>query len=79
MNDKRDKQGGSQIAFTLCVVAIVVSPFAYVLSIGPAYWLMTRGYLTTRAYTAYLPIGSLMKEWPVFGDLINWYIALWVE
>lgn len=53
----------------------------YVLSIGPSFWLwMESMYLEGHPAIAtfYYPL-LLLCEWvPPFGDLVNWYIRLWL-
>ena len=65
-------RGGSYVAYVL--IALVT----YFLSIGPAKWLILKGYLPHEVYvTAYFPIEYLM--WNTFlYEPIWWYIGLWV-
>ena len=61
------------------VFAVVVLLVLYPLSYGPAWWLIMNGYISASVFSAvYTPIYWLAENWEWFGDLLRWYIALWV-
>ncbi len=64
------------------LAAITIS-LAYPLSIGPAYWLMSRAYLPAWArpivQVFYGPIMGLGHAIPRLGRLFLWYIDIWID
>ena len=63
-------------ALLIClVVAGLLLPLIYILSIGPVYWLVAQGYLSSSAESIYLPLGLLSKLSPPVRDAIDWYIS----
>jgi hypothetical protein len=53
----------------------------YVLSVGPAFWLATRGFLPKWAVsligTVYMPLGWAAGMLPRVGQAILWYTEYW--
>ena len=65
---------------TLAVVATVLLPVLYVLSSGPAHWLMDHGYLSDANFcTIYGPLLLAAKKSVSVQSVIVWYIDLWVN
>ena len=66
------------------VIAVLVLLVGYVLSTGPAWWLMLwsleNGYESFAYMLAwlYLPISWLAERWEWFRELLHWYLGLWV-
>jgi len=58
-------------------VAALVLPIVYVLSIGPAWWLYRRGYLSDSAAIVYAPLRLLGNNCKPIEDALRWYIDLW--
>ena len=70
---------GPAIAVTVLLVALTISPF-YVLSCGPAYWLMTHKYVERETLPAlYQPIHWANMRSERFRRFIWWYVELWDE
>jgi hypothetical protein len=63
--------------FVVVLVVALILPVAYVLSIGPAYWLMGHGYLPDEAEALYAPLALVASFYPPFGALISEYVKLW--
>lgn len=60
-----------------CVIAFVVLPVFYFLSIGPALWLTNRGYVSDGQFkTAYAPL-LWARQWGPFGEVLQRYVWLW--
>jgi hypothetical protein len=71
-NEKRPR---SSLAIWLSAV-VVLSPILYLLSVGPAYWLMRQGYVSNAVDWIYAPIGLLGYFFPPFQDAMDWYADL---
>jgi len=61
------------------VVAIILGlPLLYALSVGPAWVLYGRGYISKSAHAnAYLPLWWLYQRSDTVGDVIDWYLDRW--
>jgi hypothetical protein len=61
------------------IIAGLLSPVAYVLSMGPTAWLMTRGYISDPTYQAiYTPLRYLGRHYGPIADAMESYIAWWL-
>jgi hypothetical protein len=62
-------------------VVVVVALVAYPLSVGPAEWMRTHGWLSRGAMSAlkwfYAPLAWLVTHSELFGRAIAWYQQLW--
>ena len=75
--DETEKPRRSR-AITWLTIALVVAPFLYVLSIGPAIWLLDRGLISKRPFeTVYFPLARLADKYPAFKSTIEWYADFW--
>lgn len=74
--ETRPKQ--SRGAFVVVLVALlVILPVCYVLSIGPAVWLVSINYLDSNLYSLiYGPVLWLCKQWPALESFTNWWVDL---
>jgi hypothetical protein len=72
-----DQRRGSTAAVWL-VVALVLSPVLYVLSLGPAVRLL--GDAPVSGFTAafYFPLERLAHNCQPIGDALRWYVSLWL-
>jgi hypothetical protein len=77
---KHERGSGMAVVVTLAVVLILV-PVLYVLSIGPAAWLVNTGRLngdegsvTVRFYT---PLIWAAECCPPVDDSLQWYVSFW--
>ena len=65
------------LAAVLCVVVLLL-PVVYVLSIGPAFWLMEHGYASSSVWEyTYYPVFWLSSKSELGRRLLEWYINLW--
>jgi hypothetical protein len=70
----KGRGGWAVLAFGL-----VLAPILYVLSIGPAYWLVWHGTISEEtALTAYAPIEWVADRSTPIERLLTIYIRLWV-
>jgi hypothetical protein len=59
------------------ILAAMLSPFAYVLSVGPAIWMFKHGYLPEWVGVLYLPLEFANNTLPPVKAFFDWYLALW--
>jgi hypothetical protein len=60
------------------VVVLLLLPVGYVLSIGPAVWLIKHGYLNKQvSQTFYGPLIFVASLWGPMMRLLQWYAELW--
>lgn len=77
MSDDKGKSGGGLAILLMAVVALLL-PIVYVLSIGPAVWLLNRGLLPeTPLVTIYAPLEWLARSSDWFQAAAEWYIQFW--
>jgi hypothetical protein len=73
--NKREPRGS---AFTVwLVVALLLLPALYVLSIGPAASLFGDSPHKEIAIAFYSPLESFARKIPVLDALLGWYVSLW--
>ena len=60
------------------IVAAVLLPVVYVLSIGPAMQLDGGGILSDRFIWTYWPLLWLHAHCPPARNVLDWYVGLWV-
>ena len=73
------KRQRSSLAVCL-TVGIVLLPFAYVLSVGPAVWMLAHGYISDPALqTIYAPLGFVVRNYRPMARAIEWYCGLWIS
>lgn len=61
------------------VAALFLLPVLYVLSIGPAYWLLCRGQLSGETlHFVYRPVERAGEDHRPISHFLVWYIELWV-
>ena len=63
---------------TLCVIVLFLAPTVYVLSSGPAVWLVRRGYISG-VHIPYAPIHWGIGKSDSFRRFIWWYLEFWDE
>ena len=74
--NEQDKRGGGT-AVSLAIALVAALPILYVLSIGPAHWLMFRGLLSVYVYEfVYWPFVSTENE--AVRNLVERYLEFWV-
>jgi hypothetical protein len=75
MGDERKKRGG---ALALTAIALVVLVLLYLLSIGPAFLLWERGYISENFLSSfYAPVSWAAGNCRPFKDIMTWYVHLW--
>jgi hypothetical protein len=80
MKETGEHRKGSHAGVLLAAV-LLLSPVLYILSIGPAFWLASHGYLSQHTIETispfYAPIEWLMKYSDTASEAIAWYIDFW--
>ena len=66
----------------IAAIVFVALPALYVLSIGPYYWLLQRGYIDHGFndwffWRLYAPIRYVEDSVGAFHNFIVWYLSLW--
>jgi hypothetical protein len=75
-----ERKESKPIGAVMMSVVLLLLPMLYVLSIGPAVWLLDRGAISKKLlYTAYAPVDWLVHQNETFGDAMEWYCGLWAE
>ena len=75
-----DKKSSTPVVIILVVCVVVLLPFLYVLSIGPAYWLFANGYVSGEAFMdIYAPLGFLQQKSEWLRVIIKWYVSLFAS
>jgi hypothetical protein len=81
MNDEgptRIERRLSTIAVAVFVAALVLLPLLYVLSAGPAVWLLAHGFLSDAAFTwFYFPLSYVSDRWQSLEAFLEFYLELW--
>jgi hypothetical protein len=70
-NDRRHSAAGLWIAILLLLLPL------YVLSTGPAHWLIRRGYLPQYTGIIYLPLYPIVASSEPIQDAAQWYLKKW--
>jgi hypothetical protein len=77
MTENSTGRGGRLVVVLL--VAVLLLPPAYILSIGPALWLFAHDYLSADAVNAYaIPANTLSRYCPPLRDALHWYASQFV-
>ena len=59
-------------------VGIAILAVLYLLSVGPAVWLATHGYLPSYLVNiSYSPLLWLRENLEWFGEIVGWYLKFW--
>ena len=76
MSEHDEKRGGAGCVIGLVLVSLFL-PVLYVLSIGPAAWLVKR---TDAQWICaiYYPLGLLGEYCQPLNDALEWYMKLWM-
>lgn len=76
--DKPQRGGCGPLAIVLAV-ALVLGPPLYVLSIGPACWLVNRDYISMQAFKVYVhPARLATSNCRPLGVLLDRYVSLYL-
>jgi hypothetical protein len=71
------KSGGAAVVFV--ILALIALPILYVLSLGPAVWLMEHNYLDRDlARHIYYPLIFVAESIPLVRSVMQWYMELFV-
>jgi hypothetical protein len=63
----------------VALTALLLLPVLYILSIGPAAWLMQNGYLSLSAFdTCYTP-AAIAADIFDLRTWLGWYASLWID
>jgi len=80
MTDAHDKHERRSSTAVVVLCMVIVLPVAYVLSYGPASWLVQHSYMSIRAFMfIYWPIAWSCNQSEALGAAIDWYELLWVD
>jgi hypothetical protein len=72
------KKLGRGGALAVATVAVVALAMLYLLSIGPAFWLLGHGYIPEWPLRYfYAPVGWASRWCDPFKDFMTWYVHLW--
>ena len=75
-----DEEHKSSHRGIIIAATIIGLPFCYVLSFGPAMWLMEHGYLSHYVVMyVYMPIDMLATMFPPVARVLNRYMAFWLR
>jgi hypothetical protein len=72
-----DKPDGTRRWTWPCV--LVSLPMIYVLSLGPAYWLVAHYPAWGVITPLYAALQRLLSYWPAADQAMFWYLGFWVE
>ena len=78
VKDARQSSGGAAI-IAIIVLALTLLPLVYVASVGPAVWLMERGYVSPDSRMTliiYWPLEALAERSPAVMNGLTWYADL---
>lgn len=79
VNAADERPSGASHPAAFAVVAGLLFPLAYILSVGPADALMKRGYIKPTAFAMfYRPVIYIYDHVPVLKQLIDWYLSWWI-
>jgi len=74
MDEERKTSHGGAVIFATVAASLV----CYVLSMGPAIWLMDHDYLPMYLVMyVYMPIDMLATAFTPLGRALSWYLSLW--
>ena len=60
------------------IICVLILPIDYLLSAGPAVWLVKHDYMSPWTYISiYRPLMALAYHNQPFNDAMNWYLSLW--
>ena len=77
--EKRERSSAAPVVVIVVVVCVVLLPFAYILSIGPAAWLITHGFLPISGEsTCFAPCGFLSQRSEWFNGIMTWYLSWFI-
>jgi len=78
MDDKATKRGGGAVVALGLVAVFVLLLMLYVLSVGPAVWLVENELLNRPVAAAfYWPLEWIAIKVPVVGPILNRYVDWW--
>jgi len=76
MTSTETKSRSSRLTVAI-IAAVVLVPIAYLLSIGPAAWLLGHDYIPEDVFITYLePASFLARHCRPFHQAIEWYASL---
>lgn len=76
-DDKR--RGSAAVLITTIVILILCLPLLYVLSLGPAVWLVNHEYLDlSLAQRIYWPLEMVVERFDWLQPAVQWYVS-WFE
>jgi hypothetical protein len=80
MEDSKLNRSAALKAAAIALIAVLILPPCYLLSIGPALWLMDNGHLTPRVYLHYVqPALFARRRCEPLDAAMNWYLSFWFD
>jgi hypothetical protein len=77
MSERDEKRGGSGVAIG-CLLMLLFVPLLYVLSVGPAVWLVEHYPATEYAINIlYTPLSLVAESFSPVKAFFEWYIDFW--
>ncbi len=79
MSDKDNKRRSIVATIVIAlVILLLLLPVFYVLSAGPALWLVHHGYLDALTFfSLYRPLMAYAYDHETFNSVMNWYMSWW--
>lgn len=77
---ERQKETRAQPLAVIIIVVLLMLPVFYVLSVGPAVWLISQGYLDDGAARwFYGPLEWLAERSEMIRSCFQWYVSLFLD
>ena len=81
-NESQKEEPSPRKSWVTPLIAMIVVLAIYVLSIGPVVGLYARGKISpanlSAVVTIYRPFDYVIDNIPFLGNLLNWYVKLWL-
>jgi hypothetical protein len=72
---ERDKKSNGTGCISVLVLTLLFLPVLYMLSLGPAMWLIQGDYISASTWDAiYLPVLWIADQSDSFGQILDWYM-----
>jgi hypothetical protein len=78
MADHSNNQTRRAVSFPPGLLVLLALVTGYVLSVGPADYLVERESLPSNVLSYQRPLYAVADSWPAFGRFLDWYVSdLW--
>lgn len=76
---KARQSGSATPVLAAILILVVVAPILYLLSLGPAVWLVEHGFIAGESIeTFYLPVIALHESCPPIQPILEGYVELFI-